>query len=94
MTNPETKAASPEVKLARLRTAHANLIAEHRRQGERLERVENLLRDLTAGLEAEGVFSIADIYADVGNWGPEQAGRLIGYLQTRDQMLKALKGES
>ena len=94
MTNPQTRAASPEVKLARLRTAHANLIAEHRRQGERLERVENFLRDLTAGLEAEGVFSIDDIYDDVGSWSPEQAGRLIGYLQNRDELAKALKEEA
>ena len=94
MTNPETKAPSPEVKLSRLRTAHANLIAEHRRQGDRLERVENLLRDLTAGLEAEGVFSISDIYADVGGWSEGTAGRLIGYLQTRDELLKALKEEA
>lgn len=94
MTTPQTKVASPEAKLARLRTAHANLIAEHRRQDDRLERVENLLRDLTARLESEGVFSIGDIYDDVGSWGPEQAGRLIGYLQTRDKLTKALKGEA
>lgn len=90
----ETKIVSPEVKLSRLRAAHASLIAEHRRQGERLERVEALARDLTATLKAEGVFSISDIYADVGSWGPEHVGRLIGYLQTRDDLLKALEGEA
>ena len=94
MTTPQTRATSPEAKLARLRGAYSNLVAEHRRQGDRLERVEDFLRDLTAGLEAEGVFSIDDIYDDVGSWSPEQAGRLIGYLQNRDELAKALKEEA
>lgn len=94
MTNPQTKAIPPEVRISRLRAAHANLVAEHRRQGDRLEQFENFLRDLIAGLESEGVSSIGDIYADVGCWTPEHAGRLIGYLQIRDNLLKALKGEA
>lgn len=88
----ETETIPDSEKLARLRQAHARLLETHRRQGDVLDKVRAFVQDLTAGMEAEGVFCIDDVLADVGEWSPDVAGQLAGYLHVRDGLVEILKG--